>query len=296
MASLLEIKKQIAAIRNTRKITKAMQLVATSRMKHLQKTALGTRRFATSLVDLIRRLDIPTDSLWQTEPASGQTVFILYSSDKGLCGSLNQQLVKTLIASPIWQNTPEAERYVIVFGKKGSDFLRFRGIKVDQLFSHIPDHLTPLNVLEYIDAVLGLWQARKTARIYMVAPHYKNSFVFYPTVKQFLPLTPANLTQHLGPDHDLADQPAIDPETTYIEPDPATVMEEISRQVVQTLFLQAFYELKATEYSSRMIAMQNATQAAEKLIDSKVLVMNGLRQQKITQEIAEITGSATVIN
>ncbi len=294
MASLLEIKKQIGAIRNTRKITKAMQLVATSRMKNLQKTAVNTRQFALSLVDLIRRLPVTQPTDWQIERPAGTTLFILYSSDKGLCGSLNQQLVKALINSREWQSTPEADRQVMVFGKKGADFLRFRGINVDQLMSHIPDQISPLEVLDYIDAVLDRWRKHSLARVYMVAPHYKNSFTFYPVVKQFLPLTPAGLAQHIGPE--AAVVTLIDPQVTYIEPNLSEITEDLTRQVIQTIFLQAFYELKATEYSSRMIAMQNATQAAEKIIDSKVLIMNSIRQQKITQEIAEITGSATVIN
>jgi F-type H+-transporting ATPase subunit gamma len=357
MSSLIEVKSKIAATRNTRKITKAMQLVATSRMKQLQKTAVSVRNFAGELINLwtaeLHGIEVPR---WQAvrETSSGQPavvssntpsrhsraggnpsspsehrplntdnaqkrVFVLYSSDKGLCGGMNQQLIKALINSSVWLNTPEQNRIVVVFGRKGTDYLRFRKIAVDQSFVNLPDTLTPADAYGYIDQILKYWEpssltnpltrlpAEPVSAVYMVAPHYKNSFTFYPIVKQFLPITQEALRQHLGPN--LPDSvttpsrhsreggnPSSADQLVYFEPDKQTIAESVLENLANALFLQAFYELKATEYSSRMIAMQNATSAAEKMIDEKTLLLNSIRQQRITQEIAEITGSAMVIN
>lgn len=321
MPSLIEVKSKIAATKNTRKITKAMQLVATSRMKQLQKTAISVRHFAGELIQLwnneLHSIEVPrwqevrtpviASPTKQSPEPSMKKVFILYSSDKGLCGGMNQQLIKTLINSSIWLNTPEADRIVVVFGRKGTDYLRFRKIAVDQSFVNIPDNLTPADAYGYIDEILKYWSDKSVSAVYMVAPHYKNSFTFYPIVKQFLPITKEALHQHLGPnlpDH-TPNNPSRHPELvsgsapeqlTYFEPDKNSIAESVLENLASSLFLQAFYELKATEYSSRMLAMQNATNAAEKMIDEKTLLLNSIRQQRITQEIAEITGSAMVIN
>lgn len=314
MPSLIEVKSKIAATKNTRKITKAMQLVATSRMKQLQKTAISVRHFAGELIQLwnneLHSIEVPQ---WQAEHTNAdKKVFVLYSSDKGLCGGMNQQLIKTLINSSIWLNTPEADRIVVVFGRKGTDYLRFRKIAVDQSFINLPDTLTPADAYGYIDELLKYWSDQSVSAVYMVAPHYKNSFTFYPIVKQFLPITRESLRQHLGPnipDHtpntpyrhpelvSLAGQAGSVPDQlVYFEPSQLEIAESVLENLANALFLQAFYELKATEYSSRMLAMQNATNAAEKMIDEKTLLLNSIRQQRITQEIAEITGSAMVIN
>lgn len=297
MASLLEVKKQIGAIRNTRKITKAMQLVATSRMKHLQKKALSVRTFASKLINLwTNRLSgIPVER-FQEVRGTGKRVFVLYSSDKGLCGGMNQQLIKALLNSSVWKETPQENRIVVTFGRKGTDYLRFRKVAVDKSFTHIPDQLGTIEALGYIDELLKFWDNPEVEAVYMVAPHYKNSFTFYPIVKQFLPITPEALVAHLGPDYVATDTTsASQDELIYFEPDTATIAQNVIENLAQSLFLQAFYELKATEYSSRMLAMQNATNSAGKLIEEKTRLQNMIRQQRITQEIAEITGSATVI-
>jgi len=305
MASLIEVKSKIAATRNTRKITKAMQLVATSRMKQLQKTAISVRHFASELIRLwtseLHGIEVPR---WQADHAvDGKKVFVLYSSDKGLCGGMNQQLIKTLINSRVWLDTPADKRVVVAFGRKGTDYLRFRKIPVDQSFVNLPDEISPADAYGYIDALLDYWDDQSVSAIYMVAPHYKNSFTFYPIVKQFLPIAQETLAQHLGPnvyratskegEQDVKKSPE---QLVYFEPSKHTIAESVLENLANALFLQAFYELKATEYSSRMLAMQNATSAAEKMIDEKTLLLNGIRQQRITQEIAEITGSAMVIN
>lgn len=314
MPSLIEVKSKIAATKNTRKITKAMQLVATSRMKQLQKTAISVRNFAGELISLwtseLHGIDVPR---WQavrevSSPSGAEgkphfkKVFVLYSSDKGLCGGMNQQLIKALISSRVWLNTPEQNRIVVVFGRKGTDYLRFRKIAVDQSFVNLPDTLKPADAYGYIDELLKYWSDQSVSAVYMVAPHYKNSFTFYPVVKQFLPITKEALRQHVGAN--LYDSPSTAEELpdhspeklTYFEPSQLEIAESVLENLANALFLQAFYELKATEYSSRMLAMQNATNAAEKMIDEKTLLLNSIRQQRITQEIAEITGSAMVIN
>jgi F-type H+-transporting ATPase subunit gamma len=130
----------------------------------------------------------------------------------------------------------------------------------------------------------------------MVAPHYKNSFTFYPIVKQLLPVSDDVLKSHIGV-HEEVFVKALDKKRdgySIFEPSEDVVADKLIHQLIQVLLLQAFSELKASEYSSRMMAMQNATSAADKIIDEKTLVYNKARQQAITQELAEIIAASNI--
>ena len=128
----------------------------------------------------------------------------------------------------------------------------------------------------------------------MVAPHYKNSLVFYPIMKQFLPLSQSLLEAHMDidPDSVTRDMSAMKNTYIYCDSDEDDVSEEITHITTKLLFIHAFYELKASEYSSRMVAMKNATDAAKKMQDEKTLVLNKERQSVITQQISEIVGGS----
>ena len=123
----------------------------------------------------------------------------------------------------------------------------------------------------------------------LIAPHYKNSFTFYPVVKTFLPFSEDMLQTHLGAME--MELESKDTDFMLFEPSSELVLDKLYEQISQALFLQALYELKASEYSSRMIAMKNATESADKIIKNLTLDLNKARQAAITQEIAELAGA-----
>jgi len=293
--SLIEIKKQIGAVKNTRQITKAMQLVAASKSLQFQKKAVSVRNFAFELLNILENnISDFHSSTYLTPREEGKILFILYSSDKGLCGSLNPQMFRTLFQSKVWKDTPEADRMVITFGKKAKSFMEFNKIPLQDSFFNVRETMDHIEVFSYVEKILKYWRDGTVKEIYMVAPHYKNSLVFYPLVKKFLPLSPETLDIHLGVHPESFGKSRAVTEEPYMiyEPNVSLVADQLLLNLVETMFIQSLYELRAAEYSSRMIAMKSATDNANNIINSKTLEFNKVRQAVITQQIAEIAGAS----
>ena len=297
--SLNEIKKKIQATKNTRKITKAMQLVAASKMRVFQRKAVNSREYAWDLLKVFKNnLDQEAETNLMEKRHSGKTLFVLYTSDKGLCGALNTTILKTMLTSDKWKKTPKEDRLLMTVGKKSYDFASFRKIPIAKAFNGVNEKLTVLESLDVVEEIVNYWTHHKVKEVVMVAPHYKNSLVYYPVMKTYLPFSEDMVDQHLHAvenaegleiEHDsvLAKEPLIE-----YEPGQERFTEVLVEQLIYTLFMQSFLELKASEYSSRMIAMQNATDAAGDMIDRYSLQYNKARQAAITQEIAEIVGGS----
>ncbi len=289
MPSLIDVKNRIAATRSTKKITKAMQLVAASKMKHFQRTATDVRRYALSLV---RNLALAHGSMDETVYAerrtAGKTVFVLLASDKGLCGAMNTQLVRALLRSERWRSTPTENRALITVGRKSKDAARAEGIVPLRSFERLPERLRPHEALEVIGPLLSLWESGEAREIIVVSPWYVNPFVFHPEVKTFLPYSAAMVAEHLHTE----ELPVPMAEAAIFEPTAEEVVLKLARAVAESLFIEAFYELKATEYSSRMVAMKKATEAADERIDTLTIEYNKARQGAITQQLAELASAS----
>lgn len=298
MASIIDLKKQITGIRSTRKITKAVQLVAASKMKQFQDRAILVRKFAFDLVAILTaHKQSMQNSIYLENRGVGKTMFVLYSTDRGLCGPLNQQLFRKLIRSEEWQATPSDDRMLVVIGKKGVELARANGVHVDHRIADVPERLTVRSAMGVVDQLVLFWEKGEAKKMLMVTPHYKNSFTYIPLVEQFLPLTDDVLTTHVGvhPESFTEEVRERAGGETIFEPGAEVVGIKLADQLVRSLFLQAMYGLRASEFSSKMLAMQAATDAANKILDIKTLAFNKLRQQKITQEIAEITGARAAL-
>ncbi|PIQ77529.1 ATP synthase F1 subunit gamma [Candidatus Peregrinibacteria bacterium CG11_big_fil_rev_8_21_14_0_20_46_8] len=296
--SLLEIRKKIGSVQNTRKITKAMQLVAASKMRQFQKRALSSRQYVWDLLEILENnLNSQSTSLFTEEREMGKTLFILYTSDKGLCGPLNTKIINGLFRSKEWGAVPESERLLLTIGKKGHDFAKNRGIPVAKHFIGIPEKLSFFDSLKVIESILHYWEVEKVKEVFVVAPHYKNSFTFYPVMKSFLPFTQKTIESAVGhlEEHERPKRKKRPNDFMYFEPDKGLALEHLYRQMVQVLFIEAFLELKASEYSSRMIAMQSATDAATRITNDLTRDYNKARQQAITNEIAELMGASAAL-
>ncbi len=296
--NLLEIKKQIAGVKNTRKITKAMQLVAASKMQRFQTRALSARSFVWELLKVLdRNNDSSFTSIYTEKRKKGKTLFVLYTSDKGLCGPLNTKLIQALFRSDKWKNTPEDQRILMTIGKKAQDYALNNKIDIAEQFTGLPEKLSTIDVLKIIDKILSYWTDGIVKEVIFIAPHYKNSFTFYPVMKPFLPFSDDTLEAVLG--HlDKEEVPEFiqdDNKFMIFAPSQGQVLTRLYEQIIQAMFLQSFLELKASEYSSRMIAMQNATDSADRMIKDLTRVFNSIRQAKITQEIAELMGASMAL-
>lgn len=296
--SLLEIRKKIGGVKNTRKITKAMQLVAASKMRQFQKRAVSARGYVWELLDILAcNLESEGDDLYTKGAENGSTLFVLYTSDKGLCGPLNNKLINGLFRSKKWLETPEEKRKLITIGKKSKDYARSNNLKVTHGFSGIPEKISHLNALSIIDKILAVWKTGKIKEVIFIAPHYKNSFTFYPVLKTFLPFSQETITSTLVPleEHERPAKKERGNHYMLFEPSEEAVLDRLYEQLLQSLFLQSFLELKASEYSSRMIAMQNATDAADRITSDLTREYNKARQAVITREIAELLGAGDAL-
>lgn len=296
-AQITEIKKKISSVKNTKKITKAMQLEASSKMKQFQNRAISSREFAWSLLDILSmNINLSeSQNLFTEKRTEGKILFIIYTSDKGLCGGLNTRLLKTLFGSKLWTETKKEDRLLMTIGKKSTEFANYNKIPVEKSFISLSEKITPLEVIKIVDQIFEYWISGEVKEVHMIAPHYKNTLIFYPVMKTYLPFSSSMISEHI--DIEKLDVKSEDLERsvglqTIYEPDQNTFEENLIQQIIQSLFLQSFLELKAAEYSSRMISMQNATDAAGEMIDELTLVFNKERQAAITQEIAEIIGGS----
>lgn len=163
---------------------------------------------------------------------------------------------------------------------------------MDHHLDAVPETLDTYSSSAFIDRIIDVWEAGDVGRIHMVAPHYKNSLVFYPMMKQFLPLSKNLLEAHMDIDPSSVTRDVSQMKNTFVytDSDEDDVSEEITYMAAKLIFIHAFYELKASEYSSRMVAMKNATDSAKKIQNQKTLVLNKERQAVITQQISEIVG------
>ncbi len=290
--SILEIKKKIGGVKNTKKITKAMQLVAAAKMQQFQKKARSSRSFTMDLIQSLHSQNLAEfKCIYTHSPHTHKTLFVLYTSDKGLCGPLNSKLINTLFRSNKWNDLEPDQRLLICIGKKAADYVNSRNIPTHAQFAKLPENLDNLDALDVIDTIIDTYLTEQVAKVYLIAPHYHNSFTNYPVVKQFLPFSPEMLSEHMelipeeqkrGINHSIM---------SYYPANPELVLNHMYRQVVSALFMQAFMELKAAEYSNRMIAMKNATDAADEMITDLTRTYNKARQGAITQEIAELIGA-----
>ena len=293
MAFLSDVKKKIESTRNTRKITRAMQLVAANKMKLFQRKSESTRHYAWRLLDGLSLLRVGVGALeWAIERTTGKVLFIVVTSDKGLCGSLNTKLLKTLFTAEEWINTPADDRLLITVGRKSADAARRQQCNVVKSFSGLPEDLSTLGCLQVIAEVMRLWESGAIKKVILVSPHYVNPFVIHHTVKLMLPLTEEMLASHLKWREQALDAAEHGDHYSYSESSVEEVVAATSYQLVEAIFLQAFYELKASEYSSRMVAMKKATESAEDMIAGLTRQYNKLRQASITQQLAELVGGS----
>ena len=283
MPAFRDIVRRIDSIKNTQKITKAMQVVAATRLRRAQAAVQATRPYADKMVEVLqtvseRATEYKHPFLIRRE--GKRAVMILVTTDKGLAGAIN---VNNIRAGTRYmnQNYPQQQRYVTL-GRKGRDFLlRFRRDVIAEV-SNLPDRPTQGQVLPAVTVALEEYTKGNVDAVLLCYAKWVSTLRQEPTVRVLIP----------------AEIPAREQESTgaradYIyEPDPESVLDGLLPRYVETQVFQAVLENKASEYSAKMIAMQNATKAAGDLIDALTLYANKVRQAGITTELMEIVSGA----
>jgi F-type H+-transporting ATPase subunit gamma len=290
MASTRDIRRRIKSVKNTRQITKAMELVAASKMKKAQQAALAGRPYAQLMADMLAAL-APRVGEVQHPLLSRREVkvrgILLVTTDKGLCGPLNANLFKlvTEIKTPA--------KYVAI-GRKGTQFLA--RTKRDLLADFtVTDRAGFNEVKAPVEYMVQLYLDGTIDTLEVIYPRFKNTLVQETLVRPVLPLSNvADFVQHLRSEAGLAT--SVDDRDMLFEPDADTVLAALLPFYVNRYIHQLVLSAKASEHSSRMVAMKTAKDNATKLIGDLTLEYNKARQAGITQEILEIAAAAFSAN
>jgi F-type H+-transporting ATPase subunit gamma len=296
MPSLRDIRRRIRSIRNTAKITKAMQLVAASKLRRAQQRVLAARPYAEAMRELISELagegaggGGALHPLLAQRPVHNVGV-VLVTPDRGLAGSLNTNIIRRGTELVLEQDRAGHEVQLITVGRRGQDFMARRGYRMEGTFSGLVDRPNYDDVIGIARLLIDAYVNGQIDRAYLVYPRFVSTLQQRPEVVQILPVTPATSGE---PATAGADQAARSEHLEYIfEPDPATILDAVLPRYVEVLIYQAILETGASFYSAQMVAMRNATDNANDLVDSYTLTYNKVRQTGITREVTEIASAA----
>ncbi len=287
MAGGREIKTKIKSVQNTRKVTRALEMVSASKIRKAQDRMKTSRPYARAMKQVIGHLaQANTDYQhpFMVERKDVKRVgFIIVSSDRGLAGGLNNNLFRKMLGEIRQWNEKGVEVNVVTIGQKASVY--FRRVKVNMLasVSHLGDTPKLDQLIGVIKVMLDAYTEASLDRVFVVYNDFVNTMTQRAAFDQLLPL-PAAETQVARHDWD------------YIyEPDAATVLDHVITRYIESLVYQAVLENIASEHAARMVAMKAASDNASKLIGTLQLVYNKARQAAITQEISEIVGGAAAV-
>lgn len=277
MATLREIKRRIKSINSTAKVTHAMELVAAAKMRKSQEAALTSRPYNTTLSQVIRYLKPETHEkrhILLTKGQGDKQLVILLTSDRGLVGGLNLNLIR-LITQSEYKNI----KYVVV-GKKGSNFAAKTGQNILASFGSDEQPLLDL-ARSLTKLVVDAFKAGEAQNVFIVYPDFQSTIKQVPTISKLLPISLEEIEKLPTTNNQI-------PTELLFEPSPDYILEKILPHHILTRIYQALLEAKASEHSARMVAMKNATDAANDLVDDLTLTYNQARQEAITNELLDI--------
>ncbi len=293
MPSTKEIRGKIKSVQNTRKITKAMEMVAASKMRKAQDRMHAARPYGDKIRVICSHLaranvtDYRHPFLNQNEGAK-KVGIILVSTDKGLAGALNTNIQRVLLQRMREWSAEGIQVEASALGNKGLGFLQRLGVPVLSQTVQLGDRPSIDRLIGAIAVQIEAYKEGKVDKVYLCYSRFVNAMKQIPVVEQLLPLSDEQLS---------AEEPQRKFSWDYIyEPDAQTVLDELLRRYVEALIYQAVAENMASEQSARMVAMKAASDNAKKLIDDLQLVYNKTRQAGITKEITEIVGGAAAVS
>jgi F-type H+-transporting ATPase subunit gamma len=288
MASTREIRRRIRSVKNIAKVTKAMETVAAAKMRKAQQQVLATRPYAEKSWEVLTYLARLRASAAAEQPLLQQRPvtkigLLLITADRGLAGAYNSNIIrKAATQVREWEKVEAKQVSVVTIGRKGRDWMLRHGPPLRAEFTGLGDRPTsndvaPVASVVIEDFVNGVYDA-----VYVAFTDFHTTLNQEPLVRKLLPIESA--------------RPDVPMAADYIfEPDPQTILGEILRGLTELQILQALYESIASEQSARMVAMRNATDAANDLIGGLTLSYNKARQEAITKELLDIVGGASAL-
>lgn len=287
MANTQAIKGRIKSVKNTKQITKAMELVAASKMRKAQEATLASRAYRNMAREILTRINKETNVsdhiMYKSRPVQTK-LYILVTSDRGLAGAYNASILKMLASIFKEDEAQGIKSKTIVIGKQGARFLsKVEGLEVVGVYENFADNPTTEDIAPILNTALELFSAEANGveQVDVVYTDFVSTIKQDPRVQTILPAA-----------FEEAESPQDLREDVPFEPSAQAVIETITPKLVEVQLYQNILESQASEQVSRMLAMKNASDNASDIIDALTLEFNSARQASITQEIAEITAGS----
>jgi len=287
MAGGREIKTKIKSVQNTRKVTRALEMVSASKIRKAQDLMKASRPYSRAMRQLIGHIARANTEFkhpfLSQRPDVKRVGYIVISTDRGLCGGLNSNLFRKLLGEIREHQKQNVEVDVVAIGSKATAFFKRLKVNMVATVSHLGERPQVSQLIGVVKVMLDGFRDGKVERVFLSYNDFVNTMVQRATVDQMLPLPPSD---DLDTKHDW----------DYLyEPEAADVLKHVLTRYAESLVYQAALENLASEHAARMVAMKSASDNANKLIDSLTLVYNKARQAAITQEISEIVGGAAAV-
>jgi F-type H+-transporting ATPase subunit gamma len=287
MASRQQIKQRISSVKSTKQITKAMQMVAASKLRRAQEAAAGPRAYAELARGILARLRRIASSegeahLFAERPVKNRLLVVI-TSDRGLAGAYNSNVVRQMLAELKKDRAAGIATSIIAVGRQAAHAAgRISGLEVRAVYPALSSGMTADDIRPILKTVAGLFADNEVDAVDFINTRFVSTIVQTVQVKRLLPA---------GLD-DEADEAPVDTADVTVEPSAEVLLQQTTIRLLDAQIYQALLEAAASEHSMRMLAMKNATDNASDIVEDLTLEYNNARQAAITQELAEISGGA----
>ncbi len=286
MATLRDIRRRISSVKSTQQITKAMKMVSAAKLRKAQERLINSRPYANRIDELLAHVSAKVDRnlhplLVEREPKN--VCYVIVTSDRGLCGSFNANIIRTA-KTEIEANNTDGKASLVTIGKKGFEHFSRRGFNVIEKYLNFFDELDFNQAVHISDLIQKMFLQKELDRVFFVYNEFKTAAVQKVVVHQLLPIQ-AQLPETVK-------YQSVD----YLyEPSLASILDELCPKHLNIQMWRALLESYASEQGARMVAMESATENAEEMIYDLTLYYNKVRQAAITKEISEIVGGAEAL-
>jgi F-type H+-transporting ATPase subunit gamma len=296
MANTKEVKRRIKLVKTTSQITRAMELVAATKMRKAETDAKGTRPYSDHARKILRSLvgrAEKKDSAFLRTNEKGKILALVITPDRGLCGSLSTNVLRETNA--LLSKFSKEEVDVMAIGKRGADVLRRQGYNIIATATRLDWKPRVFDIRSFAKIALDGYETEKYQKVYLVFSNFISSSQQKPMMRALLPFSSEGseeMAKVVGAEGGVPDTHTDTKYSYLIEPSPEVVLPIVIRNLVEMEIFQALLESNASEHSARMLAMHSATENAKDLMDDLSLSYNRIRQESITRELAEISASA----
>ena len=302
MAKARELRRRIKSVQSTRQITRTMEMVSTSKLKRAQDRVVGARPYAAALADVLGELYSPELAedfplLRQPGGVIRRAALLLITSNRGLCGAFNANLIREARQRMRDLEGAGAQVDLHLVGKKGVSFFRFTKRAAASARSDIGDRPTAAHAAELVEPLMQQFAAGTLDAVDVVFAKFNSAVSTPPTTVRILPVSPPRADRRTGGQADVHTPTARPPDPPFfiLRPSAAAILEQLLPLYVRNQVYRALVETAAAEHGARRTAMKNATDSAGEMLDLLRRTFNRARQAQITQEIAEIVGGAEAL-